>query len=403
MNKDYHILSVSELTFQIKELMEGSFPSVWIEGEMSNFIHHRSGHMYFTLKDDRSELRSVMFRGNNRFLRFKPESGLKVVVQGKISVYEQRGQYQLIVQQMEPAGIGTLYLAYEALKRQLSSEGLFDMEWKQEIPPFPKTVGIVTSGSGAAIQDIIKVLSRRAPHVQLILRPTLVQGADAAAEIVQAIGEFQSFQNVDVLIVGRGGGSLEDLWPFNEEKVARAIHACTIPIISAVGHETDISISDLVADVRAPTPSVAAELVSPSRENLIGNLDQIFFDLNRALGKQLQQKWQSLDHLTDRAVFQQPGRKVADRRVRLETAIHQLVQSAQYRVNVSRSHLQGVQEILTVLNPQNVLERGYSIAMTVPEREIIRSAHALNRGDPFQVQTARGKFSAVKTNDMDES
>ena len=403
MNKDYHILSVSELTFQIKELMEGSFPSVWIEGEMSNFIHHRSGHMYFTLKDDRSELRSVMFRGNNRFLRFKPESGLKVVVQGKISVYEQRGQYQLIVQQMEPAGIGTLYLAYEALKKQLSAEGLFDMEWKQEIPPFPKTVGIVTSGSGAAIQDIIKVLSRRAPHVQLILRPTLVQGADAAAEIVQAIGEFQSFQNVDVLIVGRGGGSLEDLWPFNEEKVARAIHACTIPIISAVGHETDISISDLVADVRAPTPSVAAELVSPSRENLIGNLDQIFFDLNRALGKQLQQKWQSLDHLTDRAVFQQPGRKVADRRVRLETAIHQLVQSAQYRVNVSRSHLQGVQEILTVLNPQNVLERGYSIAMTVPEREIIRSAHALNRGDPFQVQTARGKFSAVKTNDMDES
>ena len=403
MNKDYHILSVSELTFQIKELMEGSFPSVWIEGEMSNFIHHRSGHMYFTLKDDRSELRSVMFRGNNRFLRFKPESGLKVVVQGKISVYEQRGQYQLIVQQMEPAGIGTLYLAYEALKKQLSAEGLFDMEWKQEIPPFPKTVGIVTSGSGAAIQDIIKVLSRRAPHVQLILRPTLVQGADAAAEIVQAIGEFQSFQNVDVLIVGRGGGSLEDLWPFNEEKVARAIHACTIPIISAVGHETDISISDLVADVRAPTPSVAAELVSPSRENLIGNLDQIFFDLNRALGRQLQQKWQSLDHLTDRAVFQQPGRKVADRRVRLETAIHQLVQSAQYRVNVSRSHLQGVQEILTVLNPQNVLERGYSIAMTVPEREIIRSAHALNRGDPFQVQTARGKFSAVKTNDMDES
>ena len=403
MNKDYHILSVSELTFQIKELMEGSFPSVWIEGEMSNFIHHRSGHMYFTLKDDRSELRSVMFRGNNRFLRFKPESGLKVVVQGKISVYEQRGQYQLIVQQMEPAGIGTLYLAYEALKKQLSSEGLFDMEWKQEIPPFPKTVGIVTSGSGAAIQDIIKVLSRRAPHVQLILRPTLVQGADAAEEIVQAIGEFQSFQNVDVLIVGRGGGSLEDLWPFNEEKVARAIHACTIPIISAVGHETDISISDLVADVRAPTPSVAAELVSPSRENLIGNLDQIFFDLNRALGRQLQQKWQSLDHLTDRAVFQQPGRKVADRRVRLETAIHQLVQSAQYRVNVSRSHLQGVQEILTVLNPQNVLERGYSIAMTVPEREIIRSAHALNRGDPFQVQTARGKFSAVKTNDMDES
>ena len=403
MNKDYHILSVSELTFQIKELMEGSFPSVWIEGEMSNFIHHRSGHMYFTLKDDRSELRSVMFRGNNRFLRFKPESGLKVVVQGKISVYEQRGQYQLIVQQMEPAGIGTLYLAYEALKKQLSSEGLFDMEWKQEIPPFPKTVGIVTSGSGAAIQDIIKVLSRRAPHVQLILRPTLVQGADAAAEIVQAIGEFQSFQNVDVLIVGRGGGSLEDLWPFNEEKVARAIHACTIPIISAVGHETDISISDLVADVRAPTPSVAAELVSPSRENLIGNLDQIFFDLNRALGKQLQQKWQSLDHLTDRAVFQQPGRKVADRRVRLETAIHQLVQSAQYRVNVSQSHLHGVQEILTVLNPQNVLERGYSIAMTVPEREIIRSAHALNRGDPFQVQTARGKFSAVKTNDMDGS
>ena len=402
MNRDYHILSVSELTFQIKELMEGSFPSVWIEGEMSNFLHHRSGHMYFTLKDDGSELRSVMFRGNNQFLRFKPENGMKIVAQGKISVYEQRGQYQLLVQQMEPAGIGTLYLAFEALKKQLSAEGLFDLEWKKEIPPFPKTVGIITSSSGAAIQDIIKVLGRRAPHVQLILRPTLVQGAEAAEEIVQAIEEFQSFQNVDVLIVGRGGGSLEDLWPFNEEKVARSIHACTIPIISAVGHETDISISDLVADVRAPTPSVAAELVSPSRENLIGDLEQIFFDLNRALGKQLQQRWQHLDHLTDRAVFQQPGRKVVRKRDRLETAIHQLVQSAQYRIKMSQSQLEGAQEILTVLNPQNVLERGYSIAMTVPEREIIRSARALGAGDPFQVQTARGKFSAVKTNDMKE-
>jgi len=369
---------------------------------MSNFLHHRSGHMYFTLKDDGSELRSVMFRGNNQFLRFKPENGMKIVAQGKISVYEQRGQYQLMVQQMEPAGIGTLYLALEALKKQLSEEGLFDSEWKKEIPPFPKTVGIITSSSGAAIQDIIKVLGRRAPHVQLILRPTLVQGAEAAEEIVQAIEEFQSFQNVDVLIVGRGGGSLEDLWPFNEEKVARSIHACTIPIISAVGHETDISISDLVADVRAPTPSVAAELVSPSRENLIGDLEQIFFDLNRALGKQLQQKWQHLDHLTDRAVFQQPGRKVVHKRDRLETAIHQLVQSAQYRVKMSQSQLEGAQEILTVLNPQNVLERGYSIAMTVPEREIIRSARALGAGDPFQVQTARGEFSAVKTNDKKE-
>ena len=369
---------------------------------MSNFLHHRSGHMYFTLKDDGSELRSVMFRGTNQFLRFKPENGMKIVAQGKISVYEQRGQYQLMVQQMEQAGIGTLYLAFEALKKQLSEEGLFDLEWKKEIPPFPKTVGIITSSSGAAIQDIIKVLGRRAPHVQLILRPTLVQGAEAAEEIVQAIEEFQSFQNVDVLIVGRGGGSLEDLWPFNEEKVARSIHACTIPIISAVGHETDISISDLVADVRAPTPSVAAELVSPSRENLIGDLEQIFFDLNRALEKQLQQRWQYLDHLTDRAVFQQPGRKVVRKRDRLETAIHQLVQSAQYRVKMSQSQLEGAQEILTVLNPQNVLERGYSIAMTVPEREIIRSARALGSGDPFEVQTARGKFSAVKTNDMEE-
>ena len=396
MERDNQILTVSDLTSQIKEIVEGSFPLVWIEGEVSNFTHHRSGHMYFTLKDEQAELRSVMFRGLNQFIRFKPEEGMKIIAQGKISVYQQRGQYQLMVQQMEPAGIGTLYLAFESLKKQLLDEGIFDLKWKKELPPFPKRIGIITSSSGAAIQDIIQILSRRAPHVNVVIRSTLVQGIEAAEDIVQAIKEFQTFQNIDVLIIGRGGGSLEDLWSFNEEKVARAIFECTIPIISAVGHETDVTIADFVADVRTPTPSAAAELVSPSREKIYSQLDQMYSKISQALLNQMQEKWQNLDNMTNKAAYCHPGKKIADQRLRLDSYIHHMIQSTLYGMNMSKSRIMGFQEILSVLSPQNVLERGYSIATTIPEKEIIRSPNILHEGDPFRVLTGQGYFSAVK-------
>jgi exodeoxyribonuclease VII large subunit len=393
-------LRVSELTSQIKDLLEETFPVVLVVGEISNFKHHSSGHMYFTLKDDRAELRAVMFRGNNRLLRFTPADGMEVLAKGRVTVYEPRGQYQLLVQEMTPAGVGALYLEFEALKKKLAAEGLFDNRWKQPLPPYPRRVGIITSATGAAIQDIIQVLGRRAPQVELILRPTLVQGAEAADDIVQAVRDFEAFGAVDVLIVGRGGGSLEDLWPFNEERVARALHACPIPIVSAVGHETDFTIADLVADVRAPTPSAAAEIVAPARADLLEHLRQREQILTRLVRHRLEQVWQTLDHLTSRYAFQQPGRQLERHREQLEQLKHRLVHSVGIRLQLWNTQLSGWEKKLTALGPQQVLERGYSIALTVPERRVIRAADQLVVGDPFELHTARGRFQAEKTADL---
>ncbi|MEE9572673.1 MAG: exodeoxyribonuclease VII large subunit, partial [Candidatus Neomarinimicrobiota bacterium] len=256
-----HTITISELTAQIKNILESKFDSIWVSGEISNFKHHYSGHMYFTLKDDSTEIKAVMFKGFNQYLRIKPEDGMQVLANGRLSVYEQRGQYQLILTKLEPSGIGTLYLAFEALKKQLAKESLFDIDRKKELPKYPDTIGVITSQSGAAVQDIFRVMERRAPFVDVILRATKVQGEGAALDIVRAIEEFNEYKKINVIIMGRGGGSLEDLWPFNEEVVARAISASRIPIISAVGHETDYSISDMVADKYASTPSAAAEIV----------------------------------------------------------------------------------------------------------------------------------------------
>ncbi len=398
MERDNQILTVSDLTSQIKEIVEGSFPLVWIEGEVSNFTHHRSGHMYFTLKDEQAELRSVMFRGLNQFIRFKPEEGMKIIAQGKISVYQQRGQYQLMVQQMEPAGIGTLYLAFESLKKQLLDEGIFDLKWKKELPPFPKTIGIITSSSGAAIQDIIQILSRRAPHVNVVIRSTLVQGIEAAEDIVQAIKEFQTFQNIDVLIIGRGGGSLEDLWPFNEEPVARAIFACPIPIISAVGHETDLSISDLVADMRASTPSEAAEVVSPATSDLIEHIHGYERNLALIMQRYLQKCWQGLDSAKDRFVLQEPGQLLKQHRTRSRELIHLMMQAYRLGIQGFSGKFAGANEKLLAMNPMNILSRGYSIAYRETDQKIIRDPQDLGEGDPFELQTFKGTFRAKRAN-----
>jgi exodeoxyribonuclease VII large subunit len=274
-SNDHNVYTVTEITGRIKRVLETSFRLVNVEGEISNCVHYASGHMYFSLKDSAAQLRCVMFRNSNRNLAFKPENGSLVKVTGSVSVYSPRGDYQLIVKAMRPAGMGELHLAFERLKQMLQREGLFDTKWKKPVPVFPETIGVVTSPNGAAISDIVNVISRRYPIVDLVLCPARVQGNTAAGEIVRAIQTFDTLpedKKPDTLIVGRGGGSIEDLWPFNEQIVARAVFKCSIPIISAVGHETDFTICDFVADLRAPTPSAAAESAVPDIREIRSHL-----------------------------------------------------------------------------------------------------------------------------------
>ncbi len=391
-------ISVSELTKDIKVLLEGTFQHVWITGEISNFIHHRSGHMYFTLKDDRSEIRSVMFKGSNQFMRFRPEEGMNVFAHGRISVYEKRGSYQLTVGKMEPAGLGALYLAFEALKKQLNEEGLFDPVLKKPLPEFPRRIGVVTSGTGAAVRDIIQVLGRRAPYATVIVRPTQVQGDSAADDIVQALREFENYGDVDLLIVGRGGGSLEDLWPFNEEKTARAIFKCHLPVISAVGHETDITITDLVADLRAPTPSAAAELAVPNISDIIDQIITTKNNIDRLLQSRFEQRWQCLDTQAGKLAILHPGKRIDRRQKTLAMLYHQLNLAWQNGIDKKRAELFGFSEQIELLNPQAVLERGYSIAFT-STGEVVRAATDVSMGTEFELQTAEGRLIAEKVRD----
>ncbi|MED5248420.1 MAG: exodeoxyribonuclease VII large subunit, partial [Candidatus Neomarinimicrobiota bacterium] len=299
-------LTVSELTVQIKTLVESSYSSVIVRGEISNFTHHSSGHMYFTMKDKHSELRAVMFKGKNNSLSFTPKNGTDVILQGKLSVYEARGQYQIIAQHMEPAGIGALFLAFEELKKRLLAEGLFDKSKKKPLPKFPSTVGIVTSKTGAALRDMLIIFKRRAPQVKIIIRSALVQGSDAAQDIVNGIKELSSLENIDLIIIGRGGGSFEDLWPFNEEVLVRQISQCEKPIISAVGHETDITISDMVADLRAPTPSAAAEIAINNIFEISQSIDNKLSRLINLIGSKISSIWQTFDNLSERHILQKP-------------------------------------------------------------------------------------------------
>ena len=392
-------ISVSELTSKLKDLIESNFSNIWIQGEISNFKHHSSGHMYFTLKDQGAELRCVMFRGFNQGIHFKPEDGMDVILQGKITVYEPRGQYQLMVQNMEPAGIGTLFLAFEALKKQLQSEGLFDNSLKKQLPQYPKKVGIVTSETGAAYKDMVQVLNRRAPYLDIVLRPTLVQGINAANDIVKAIKELSSIENIDVLIVGRGGGSLEDLWAFNEEEVARVIVACKVPIISAVGHETDVTISDMVADLRAPTPSAAAEIVALS----VNDLKQKINEQTNTLIKQFQFKlnkiWQTFDHLSERHVVQKPQNIIERQKEKLNTIYNELILKMNFLLAISKTKSIAINKELNILNPSDILKRGYSIIYDT-NGAIIRKGSDLNKNDLFEAQIGQDRIEAVKKRDI---
>ena len=391
--------TVSELNAQIRFLLEGSFSDIWVTGEISNFHYHpSSGHMYFTIKDDRGEMQCAMFRGNNRYLKFKPTDGMEIRVLGSVSIYEQRGQVQLIVSRMEPAGLGDLFKAFEALKKTLSEEGLFDAIHKNPIPKFPRKIGVITSGSGAALQDILNVLNRRSPQVDILVRSTKVQGDESAQDISKAIQEFNDHGLVDVIIVGRGGGSIEDLWSFNEEIVSRSIFESTIPIISAVGHETDFTIADFVADLRAPTPSIAAELATTPVKDILILLREIEKGFKRVLKRDIEQAWVLTDHLEARVSNQQPQKKIQRQVERLT----QFDQRLRHGISTTQNHFsektEALQKQLTSLGPNQVLDRGYAIAL-MKNGDLIRNAVDISIGDSFSLKTGNGSFGAEKTTD----
>lgn len=388
-------LTVSELTVQIKTLVESSYSSVIVRGEISNFTHHSSGHMYFTMKDKHSELRAVMFKGKNNSLSFTPKNGTDVIVQGKLSVYEARGQYQIIAQHMEPAGIGALFLAFEELKKRLLAEGLFDKSKKKPLPKFPSTVGIVTSKTGAALRDMLIIFKRRAPQVKIIIRSALVQGPDAAQDIVNGIKELSSLENIDLIIIGRGGGSFEDLWPFNEEVLVRQISQCEKPIISAVGHETDITISDMVADLRAPTPSAAAEIAINNIFEISQSIDNKLSRLINLIGSKISSIWQTFDNLSERHILQKPKTVFNRQREIISQSCHSLNISIRRIISLKRTSIVNLKTNLDALSPNNTLNRGYSIAYD-KNRSIIRKPDDVDDNDPFTLKTAKGEMAAIK-------
>lgn len=445
------VLTVSQITRNIKELLEDTYPAVWVEGEISNFRLVQSGHAYFTLKDEQSQLRTVMFRSALRQLPFIPDSGMQVVARGRLTVYEPRGDYQLLAEVLEPKGIGALQLAYEQLKERLFQEGLFDPARKRPLPVIPQRIGIITSPTGAAIRDIMQVAHRRAANVHLYLYPVRVQGKEAAQEIVRAIGALNTFEPpLDVLIVGRGGGSLEDLWAFNEEAVAWAIASSEIPVISAVGHEIDYTIADFVADLRAPTPSAAAEMVVKSADELRHQVNALLARMHMVVQHQIRQARTTLTRLLAVRVLRDPQRlieawqqqlddlhlqldkawqdSVAERSKQLELATRGLTRlnprmrwqrqwthlnalqrrletALRTRLNLRRETLHGLGGKLHSLSPLAVLGRGYSICRDPATQHVITSIAPVSPGQPVEVLLNDGQLTctvgAVQKRDMD--
>lgn len=424
------ILTVSQLNQAVSRLLERSFPLAWISGEISNFTRAASGHWYFTLKDAGAQVRAVMFRGRAQYVDFAPREGDKIEVRATVSLYAPRGDFQLNVETMRRAGVGNLYEAFLQLKAKLAAEGLFEPARKRALPAFPRTVGIVTSPQAAALRDMITAFRRRAPHLQLVLYPTLVQGNEAAVQIAQAIATASARAECDVLIVGRGGGSLEDLWCFNDERVARAIAACPVPVISGVGHETDFTIADFVADLRAPTPTAAAELAATPQEDWLAELGQHAEDLTAAMRRQLEESTQTLDWLAHRvhgpeAAIRQHRLKLDALGARLQHATNVPLAQARYALaqaarrlqhalpdtRLMRSHLQARSERLAagfqacrvsaghqlsamhaqleLLAPQRTLERGYAIVQD-QQGQVLRDTTQLKAPQTLSLKLASG-------------
>jgi exodeoxyribonuclease VII large subunit len=350
------LYTVAELSFAVKDLLEASFPDVWVTGEVSNFRAAASGHYYFTLKDATAQLRAVCFRNQARYLRFKPQDGLSVIARGRLSVYETRGEYQLYVEYLEPAGVGALQVAFEQLKKKLAAEGLFDETRKKPLPVLPRAIGVVTSPSGAAVRDILRVIRRRFPNMDVFLYPATVQGGSAAAEIVEGIEYFNQHPIADVMIVGRGGGSLEDLWPFNEENVARAIAASKIPVISAVGHETDFTISDFVADLRAPTPSAAAELAVHRKADFHAEVENRVRHISQNIRLKISEARAELTELRMHRAFQQLPSRLQERSQGIDEALAEMERSLRARLDTARRRLLELAALVLRFEPRRLLE-----------------------------------------------
>jgi exodeoxyribonuclease VII large subunit len=390
------ILSVSDITRQIKGVLETNFSDVIVQGEISNFKRHSSGHLYFTLKDENASLSAVMWRGRASNLFFTPQDGMKVLARGSIAVYEVRGSYQIDVISIQPLGIGELQIAFEKLKQKLSTEGLFDEANKKPLPEYPERIGIVTSPTGAAIQDMLNIITRRFPSVELILYPVKVQGTGAAEEIAEAIHNFNRFGDVDVLIVGRGGGSVEDLWAFNEEVVARAIYASKIPIVSAVGHEIDFTIADFVSDLRAPTPSAAAELVVPNRFELIENIINFHYTMKQSLVARISESKERIINLISSYAFNTPIDKIRQYSQRIDEIERSLHKTISYQYKTAKQFLDGRIHIIRSLNYELVLKRGY--AMVYKDNHIIDTASKTGVGDKLNIKFSDDRVEATVTN-----
>jgi exodeoxyribonuclease VII large subunit len=430
-----HIYTVSALTREVRDRLETFFPLVWVSGEVSNLRQPLSGHYYFTLKDAGAQLKAVLFKGSHQHLRFKPEEGSQFLCRGRLTVYEPRGEYQLVVDYLEPLGQGALAQAFEILKTRLKDEGLFAPELKKALPFLPQKIALVTSPTGAAVKDFLRLLQQRYPNVEVLIYPVKVQGAEAAGEIAQALNELSSYPKVEVIVLARGGGSLEDLWPFNEEVVARAIHRCPIPVVSAVGHEVDFTIADFAADTRAPTPSAAVELVVPAKAELHRRLNRLGATLAGAMARRrdlarqhltlmarglpdvrralvdlrlkVDDKAEVLVRRTRRAVAQQdqalrlalsrlffmsPRRTLGTARQRLAQAAQMLGQGFRRRQTERRLRLESGQSQLDQLNPLAILARGYAVATLLPQATVIRDATQVLPGAAIRVRVAHGRL-----------
>ncbi|MCA9078065.1 MAG: exodeoxyribonuclease VII large subunit [Planctomycetaceae bacterium] len=384
--------TVSELTRQLKDCLEGNFPLVAVRGEVSSCTHAASGHVYFTLKDEQAQLRVVIWKRTASRFKFDVNDGMEVVAVGAIELYAPRGTYQLVVEELVPQGVGPLELAFRQLHEKLQKEGLFDPSRKRPLPRFPRRIAIITSPTGAAIRDILQVMSRRWPSLNVVLLPVAVQGDGAAPQIAEALQQVSKLDDVDVVITGRGGGSLEDLWAFNEEIVARAIAACPLPVVSAVGHEIDVTIADLVADRRALTPSEAAELVVPDMVELESQLQHVSKRLVGSLREQATSSRRQLELLSSRRVLQQPFDRLRQQSQRLDDWHEQLTRAIRSRTRQAQSQVASMAGSLNALSPLNVLERGYSITQLVETEQVVRRAEDVSVGDQLLTRVHQGQI-----------
>lgn len=391
------VLSVSQLNRYVKSRMDAdeNLFNVFLVGEISNFTdHYKTGHFYFSLKDEEAQIKAVMFRQNALKVKFRPENGLRVIVRGRVSLYEAAGSYQVFVDDMQPDGVGALNLAFEQLKERLEREGLFDAAHKKPLPRFPEQIGVITSETGAAVQDILNILGRRFPYAQVVLAPVLVQGEGAPAQLIDALQSFNAFKNVDIIILGRGGGSAEDLWAFNDERLAYAVYSSQIPVISAVGHETDFTICDFVADLRAPTPSAAAELAVPDQMQLRAEIHTLLSRMQRTVTNNLREQRLRLEQSAQKSVLKNPNLYFDTKRMQLISVSTQFDALKKAILHRARIRLQENAAKLQALSPISVLARGYSVT-TLADGTVVHSANQLSENTEITVQLADGKAACT--------